>query len=213
VTLISGYIVRYQREVGFAVLLAFYVIYLATSQIAATRIVFFDLGFYKFTAPAAVFLYPFIAQAIDMINEVYGRKKAQLAIGIAFSTQVLLVIFILLVKRLNSAPFFPYEEAWQDIFSLGIRVTVASWVAFLICQNLDAYVFSALKKKFESRVLLRSISSDIIDLTFDSIIFITFAFYGRLPLMPLIIGQLVSKNLIGIIDTPWFLWYKKIISS
>ncbi|GAH36634.1 unnamed protein product, partial [marine sediment metagenome] len=103
-TLISGYIVRYQREAGFAVLLAFYVIYLATSQIAATRIVFFDLGFYKFAAPAAVFLYPFIAQAIDMINEVYGRKKTHLAIGIAFATQVLLVIFILLVKRLNSAP-------------------------------------------------------------------------------------------------------------
>jgi len=148
-----------------------------------------------------------------MINEVYGRKKTHLAIGIAFATQVLLVIFILLVKKLIAAPFFLYEAAWQDIFSLGIRVTAASWVAFLICQNLDAYVFSSLKKKFESRVLLRSISSDIIDLTCDSIIFITLAFYGRLPLTPLIIGQLVSKNLIGIIDTPWFLWYKKIISS
>jgi uncharacterized integral membrane protein (TIGR00697 family) len=146
------------------------VIYLAASQISATRIVIFDLGFHKFTAPAAVFLYPFIAQAVDMINEVYGRNKAHLAIGIAFSTQVLLVIFILLVKKLIAAPIFPYEKAWQDIFSLGIRVTLASWVAFLVCQNLDAYVFSYLKKRFESRVLLRSISSDIIDLTFDSII-------------------------------------------
>lgn len=198
---------------GFAVLLAFYVIYLAASQITATRIVIFDLGFHKFIAPAAVFLYPFVAQAIDMINEVYGRKKAHLAIGIAFTTQVLLVIFILLVKKLIAAPFFPYEEAWQDIFSLGIRVTVASWVSFLICQNVDAYIFSYLKERFEKRVLLRSISSDVVDLTLDSIIFITFAFFGRMPIVPLIIGQLVSKNLIGIIDTPWFLWYKRIITK
>ncbi len=148
-----------------------------------------------------------------MINEAYGRKKAHLAIGIAFATQVLLVIFILLVKKLPPASFFSYEEAWQDIFSLGIRVTAASWVAFLVCQNIDAYVFSSLKKRFEKRVLLRSVTSDIVDLTLDSLIFITFAFYGRMPLTPLIIGQIVSKNLIGILDTPWFLWYKKIISK
>ena len=213
VTLLSGYIVRYHKEYGFAALLAFYTIYLAASQLTATRIVVFDLGFHKFFAPAAVFLYPFIAQAIDMINEVYGRKKAHFAIGIAFATQVLLVIFILLIKKLSPAPFFFHEEAWQEIFSLGIRITIASWVSFLICQNVDAYIFSFLKKKFESRVLLRSISSDIVDLTLDSFIFITLAFYGRMPIIPLLIGQLISKNLIGIIDTPWFLWYKKIITK
>lgn len=192
-------------------LVAFYTIYLAASQITATRIIVFDLGFHSFTAPAAVFLYPFIAQAIDMINEVYGRKKAFLAIWIAFATQVILVIFILLVKKLPAASFFPHEKAWQDIFSMGIRITAASWVSFLICQNVDAYVFSFLKKKFENLVLLRSISSDVVDLTLDSIIFITLAFTGRMPLMPLLLGQVVTKNLIGIIDTPWFLWYKRIV--
>lgn len=147
-----------------------------------------------------------------MINEVYGREKTHLAIGIAFITQVLLVLFILLVKKLPPAPFFKYEEAWQDIFQMGLRITFASWVSFLICQNVDAYVFSTLKKRFESKIILRSVTSDILDLTLDSIIFIIVAFYGRMPLSMLIIGQIVTKNLIGIIDTPWFLWYKRIIT-
>ncbi|RLE75640.1 MAG: VUT family protein, partial [Thermoprotei archaeon] len=51
--------------------------------------------------------------------------------------------------------------------------------------------------------------SDFVDLTLDSIIFITLAFYGVMPVTPLIIGQIVSKNIIGFIDNPWFVWYKR----
>jgi len=213
VTYVSAYIVRNFKQQGFAALVAFYTIYLGASQILAARIVKFDLGFYSFFAPSAVFIYPFIAQAIDMINEVYGRKKAHLAIGIAFITQVLLITFVLMVNSLSPAPFFKYEEAWQNIFNLSIRITIASWIAFLICQNLDAYVFSWLKKKHERKVLLRSVTSDIFDLTLDSVIFVTIAFYGVMPILPLIMGQMATKNIIGFLDTPWFLWYRRMVVS
>jgi uncharacterized integral membrane protein (TIGR00697 family) len=213
VTYASAFIVKRFPEYGFAALVAFYTIYLGASQIMAIRIVEFDLGFHRFYAPASVFIFPFVAQAIDMINEVYGRNKAHLAIIIAFITQVLLVAFILMVNSLSPAPFFPYEEAWQKIFSFGIRITAASWVAFLICQNLDAYVFAWLKKKYERRIWLRSITSDILDLTIDSVIFVTLAFGGIMPIVPLIIGQIVSKNIIGILDTPWFVWYKRMLGK
>lgn len=213
VTAASAYIVKKHKNHGFAALVAFYTIYLGASQIMATRVIDFDLGFYSFFAPAAVFIYPFIAQAIDMINEVYGRKKAQLAIGIALVTQILLVVFIVMTNSLTPAPFFEFEEAWQTIFSLGIRITLASWVAFLITQNIDAYIFDYLKKKHKKNILLRSIVSDAVDLTLDSIIFVTLAFYGVMPIVPLIIGQIVAKNIIGFIDTPWFWWYKKYLDK
>lgn len=224
VTYASAYIVKNFREIGFAALTSFYVIYLGASQILASRIINFDLGFYQFYAPAAVFIYPFIAQAIDMINEVYGRRAAHLAIAIAFITQVLLVTFIAMVNSLSPAPFFEFEKAWQYLFGLSIRITVASWISFLICSNLDAYVFAKLKQRFLGRerafkldaslnpyVWLRSSVSDIVDLTLDSVIFVTLAFYGVLPVVPLIIGQIVSKNIIGFLDNPWFVWYKRIL--
>ena len=213
VTYASASIVKRFPEHGFAALVAFYTIYLGASQIMAVRIVEFDLGFHRFYAPASVFIYPFVAQAIDMINEVYGRSKAHLAIIIAFITQVLLVAFILMVKSLSPAPFFPYEETWQKLFTQGIRITAASWVAFLICQNLDAYVFAWLKKRYEKRIWLRSITSDVLDLTIDSVIFVTLAFAGVLPILPLILGQIISKNIIGLLDTPWFVWYKKVLGK
>jgi len=226
VTYVSAYIVKKYKELGLTALTSFYTIYLGASQILASRAIKFDLGFYQFYAPAAVFIYPFIAQAIDMINEVYGRKKAHLAIFIAFVTQVLLVTFIAMVNSLDPAPFFKFEEAWQNIFGLSIRITIASWISFLICSNLDAFVFAKLKQKFLKKerkfkldtslnpyVWLRSSVSDVIDLTLDSIIFVTLAFYGVLPVIPLIIGQIISKNIVGFIDNPWFVWYKRILKE
>jgi len=213
VTYASILIVRRLGESGYAALVAFYSVYLAASQILATRIILFDLWFTSFYAPAAVFIYPFIAQAIDMVNEVYGMFKTHMAILICFLTQVLLVAFIAMVNSLQPAPFFQHEEAWRSLFSLSVRITAASWSSFLICQNLDAYIFSILKQKFERIVLLRSIVSDILDLTVDSIIFVTLAFYGVMPIMPLIVGQIASKNIIGFLDTPWFIWYKKAVET
>ena len=220
VTYFSVLIVR-RSQYGFAALTGFYVIYLGASQILATRIINFDLGFYTFHAPAAVFIYPFIAQVIDMINEVYGRRLAHTAIIIALATQVLLVIFIAMTNSLRPAPFFKFEEAWASLFGLSIRITSASWIAFIVCSNLDAFVFDKLKKRFlnkESKfkysvlinpyIWLRSSVSDALDLTLDSLIFVTLAYYGVMPLIPLIIGQIVSKNIIGFVDNPWFVWYK-----
>jgi len=64
-------------------------------------------------------------------------------------------------------------------------------MAFLICSNLDAYVFAKIKQKFLKRenkfkldtslnqyIWLRSSIPDIMDLTLDSIIFVTLTFYG-----------------------------------
>ncbi|WP_292466004.1 queuosine precursor transporter [Methanolobus sp.] len=213
VTYISAFIINRYREYGFTALVAFYTVYLTASQIVATRLIEFDLGFYTFFAPAAVFLYPFLSQALDMINEVYGEKKAHTAIIIVFVTQVLFVTFIVMTNSLAPAPFFAYEDAWQGIFAQGIRIIIASWLSFLVFQNLDAYVFAWMKRKYPKQVFLRSASSDVLSLTLDSLVFVVLAFYGVAPLVPLIIGQIVAKNLIGLLDTPWFLWYKRYLEN
>jgi len=213
VTYASAYIIRRHREYGYAALVGLYVVYLAASAIIATRILAFDIRLAAFFAPASVFIYPFRSQALDMINEVYGEKKTHIAIGIAFVSQVLLVAFILMTNSLPAAPFFAYEETWQEIFSLGIRIVVASWIAFLITQNIDARIFAWLKAHYPDRILLRSLSSDITGPTLDSVIFVTLAFAGVAPLLPLIVGQIVAKNIIGFLDTPWFWWYKKYLQG
>ena len=226
VTLLSVYIIRHHRPYAFPALVGFYIIYLTASQIVSARILEFNLGVVVLFAPAGVLIYPFIAQVIDMINEVYGVTLAHVAIFIAFITQVLWVLFIVMINSFPAAPFFTYEDAWQALFSMSIRITIASWVAFLICSNVDAIVFDRIKKRFLARekaycrstltnpwVWLRSSASDAISLTLDSIIFVVVAFAGLMPIVPLMIGQIVMKNLIGFADNFWFVWYKSMLNK
>lgn len=213
ITIVSTRMVKRSKELGFAALLSFYILYLSATQLFGTRTIVFDLGIYSFYAPSGVFIYPFIAQVIDMINETYGKEKTRFAIAIAFVSQLVLMMFFVMGKTLAPSPYFPYEEAWQSIFSLSFRVTIASWISFLICQNIDAYIFAWLKNRYENIPILRSVASDAVDLSLDSIIFVTIAFYGVEPIIPLLIGQMISKNIISFIDTPWFLLYRKMVSK
>lgn len=226
VTLVSVYVIRHYRQYAFPVLVGFYVIYLAASQILAARILEFNILSMVLFAPASVLIYPFIAQVIDMINEVYGVTMTHVAILIAFVTQVLWVLFIVMINSFPAAPFFSYEEAWQALFSMSIRITIASWVAFLICSNVDAFVFDRIKKHFLEKekayrrstltnpwVWLRSSASDAISLTLDSVIFVIVAFAGLMPIVPLMIGQIVMKNIIGFADNFWFVWYKSMLNK
>ena len=119
-----------------------------------------------------------------------------------------------MTNSLSPAPAFQFEEAWQSIFTQGLWIILASWVAFLVSQTLDSYVFDRLKRAYPDRIVLRSAFSDVADLTLDSIIFVSIAFFtAGIPLLPLIIGQVVSKGLIGLLDTPWFVWYKRYLGT
>ncbi|MDV2482541.1 queuosine precursor transporter [Methanoculleus sp. Wushi-C6] len=213
-TYAGAVVVRRYPEYGFAALTGLYIICPGASRIIAARLIEFDIGIATFIAPASVFVYPFVAQAVDMINEVYGRAMTRVAIAIALLSQILLAVLIAMTNSLTPAPGFAFEAAWQSIFTQGLWIIFASWVAFLVTQNIDCYVFDRLKRAYPDRIVLRSAFSDVADLTLDSIIFVSIAFFAAgIPLLPLIIGQIVSKGIVGVLDTPWFVWYKRYLSA
>jgi uncharacterized integral membrane protein (TIGR00697 family) len=203
------YTVNRYRTIGYAALLGFFIMLLVVSQVLAARPAEFNLYFVTFVAPTAVIAYSFTAIVNDMINEIYGEKCTHLAVNIALVSQVLMVILLYLASLLTPADFFGYEEAWQEIFGLSIRIIFASWIAFFACQHLDAWVFSRLKERLPERLAVRGIVSNALNLTLDSVVFITIAFMGVMPLLPLIIGQVVMKNLLMLFGIPWFVAYKK----
>jgi len=236
VTIGSVRVVKKYPAYGFAILTAFYVAYLLSSQVIATRISEFNFGTWfgyniiLFTTTASI-IYPFISQVLDMINEVYGRKKAMASILIALATQVLYIVFVAMALKIPAAPFFEFELAWTSIFALSVGVTFASWVSFLICSLLDTYMFSYIKRKLSSReanfkgdaflnpyIWIRSLTTDAFSLAIDSVIFVLIAFYfiGGMPwdaAVGLMVGQIVVKVLIGVADTPWFVLYKKLLGK
>ena len=186
-------------------LIALYVVFVALSQIIAVKIARFDLGLVTVSAPAAVLVYSVTYLFTDIVNEKFGRTEVHKMIFIAFVTQVAMVFFLWLGTVLPAAPFWEeYQGAWKDILGLVPRITGASWLAFLVSENLDAWIFDVFRRITKGRHLwMRNVFSSVPALTVDTFLFISVAFFGIMPLAELIKGQLATKWLVGLVNIPF----------
>ncbi|KKN14563.1 hypothetical protein LCGC14_0994910 [marine sediment metagenome] len=218
---ISQYIKLQKRE---DVAIAFYVLFLAMSQILAAKIGDFSIGNYMITAPVAVIIFPFTFQITDMVNENFGQKATHRMIFIAFITQLFMVCFIWFSIEVNAAPFWGLDwgsspdqaqQFWNNFLGSTVRIIAASWISFLITENLDAFLFAKIKKLTNGKNLwIRNVFSDIPTLTLDSFLFVSIAFGGgSLPIWPIIWGQILTKWFFGIIDTPFMYLSRGIITE
>ncbi|MHA1534542.1 MAG: queuosine precursor transporter [Promethearchaeota archaeon] len=221
--LISQYIKMQNRE---DVAIAFYILFITMSQILAAKIGDFSIAGYLITAPVAVLIFPFTFQITDMVNENFGRKKTHRMIFIAFVTQIFMAIFIWFSIEVPAAPFWgldwgstPTEAQQFWLYFLGstVRITFASWISFIITENLDAILFAKLKKWTKGKNLwIRNVFSDIPTLALDSVLFISIAFGGVFDLdviLFMIWGQLLTKWFFGVIDTPFMYLSRGIING
>lgn len=208
----SWYARKYDRADA---LIGLYVAFVLISNIIAYKIAAFDLGFTVFFATAATLVFSVTFLLTDIVNEKFGRKETQKMIFIAFMTQVAVAFFIWLALSLKPAPFWPDQNIFAKIIGFAPRIMLASWIAFLISENADAYIFAWFKKITDGKHLwMRNTFSSIPSMALDTVVFVIIAFYGAQPLWPLITGVLVIKWLVGIIDIPFmylnrWIMYKK----
>jgi uncharacterized integral membrane protein (TIGR00697 family) len=208
------------------VAIALFVLFITMAQILASKIGDFTVFDYQITAPVAVLIFPFTFQITDMVNENFGQKATHRMIFIAFITQILMSIFIWFSIEVPAAPFWGFDwlsdpveaqQFWLNFFGSTIRITIASWISFIITENLDAILFAKLKKWTKGKNLwIRNVFSDIPTLALDSVIFISIAFGGEFPLDVILImiwGQMLTKWFFGIIDTPFMYLSRGIING
>ena len=208
----AWYARRYEKPDA---LIGLYVIFLALSQIMAAKIASFDLGFTTVTAPAAVLVFSVTFLITDIVNEKFGRKETHKMIFIAFITQIAMAVFIYLANVLEPAPFWQNQQIWEQIFGVVPRIMIVSWITFLVSENLDAYLFTFIKKITKGKhIWARNVFSSIISLSVDTLFFVTLAFYGTgVPLWAIMVGQFFTKYMVAIIDIPFmylnrFVMYK-----
>ena len=109
-----------------------------------------------------------------------------------------------------SAAFWKSQEAFVEILGGTWRVVGASMVSYLVSQNWDVYIYHKVKDLTGDKYLwLRNIVSTVSSQLIDTVLFIGIAFYGKMPIVPLIVGQYVVKVGISAADTPFMYWLKK----
>lgn len=208
----AWYVRRYDKPDA---LIGLYVAFVLISNIIAYKIAAYDLRVITFYAPAAILVFSVTFLLTDIVNEKFGRMETHKMIFIAFVTQVAVSLFIWLAITIQPAPFWNDQEIFAKLMGFTPRIMLASWVAFLISENTDAYLFAWFKRLTKGKHLwMRNAFSSIPSMALDTLIFVTIAFYQVQPLMPLMIGVLVVKWLVGIVDIPFmyinrWVMYKK----
>jgi queuosine precursor transporter len=143
--------------------------------------------------PAAIFIYALTFTLIDLINESFGKKGARKVILTALLANVLLAVYAQVCVLLPAASFYKGQEAFAGVLGSTPRIVFASLSAYLISALLDAEIFSFWRTHVQGPKWVRVLVSNALSTGVDSVIFITLAFHGIMPLWVLIKGQYLVK--------------------
>ena len=179
-------------------LIGLYIACQVIANVTATKPV--ELG--SIVVPAAVFIYALTFTLVDLINERLGKQRARQVIYAAFAANVLLAIYCQFAIALPEASGYPDQEAFAGVLGSTWRIVIASLTAYLVASLIDVEVFAWWRQRFGRYKWARVLASNTISTPIDSVLFITIAFGGIYPLLPLIGGQYAVKMGITVLSIP-----------
>lgn len=140
--------------------------------------------------PGAVIIFPLSYIFGDVLTEVYGFKKARLVIWMGLICNLLMAGIFTLVLSIPSPSFFTSGPAFATVLGMTPRIVLASVLAYLAGEFCNSVLLSRLKIITKGRLLwLRTIGSSLGGEGLDTVIFITLAFWGTMPVATL--GQMM----------------------
>lgn len=178
----------------------------ATLLLVANIIAVKPLAFGGWVLPAGVIAYPFTFLITDTISELYGRRAATRVVWYGFGLSVGMVILVYMAKILPAADFWHNQSAYDSILGSVPRLILGSMIAYLVSQNIDVAIFHILRHLTNRRHLwLRNTASTMISQSADTVLFISIAFLGSVPinvLWNMMATQYFFKVGIALADTP-----------
>ena len=179
---------------------------------------------------AGVLIWPVVFISTDIINEYFGKRVVKilsyLTSGLIFYAFVVIISSIYLVpadfwvEDFTSQGVPDMQKAYATIFGQGAWIIVASILAFLIGQILDALIFEKFRRfTGEKKIWLRATGSTVVSQFFDSFIVLYVAFVLGPPQWEISLFLAVGtvnytyKFLVAILLTPLIYLFRKIIDN
>jgi uncharacterized integral membrane protein (TIGR00697 family) len=186
----------------FMIIVALFVTCLITANITAVKLV----NLFGFILPAAILIFPLSYVIGDVLTEVYGYGQARRVIWLGFFCNFITVLAIWMGQVLPAASFWDGQEAYQRILGYTPRLLLASFLAYLAGEFANSFVLAKMKIATGGRWLwMRTIGSTLVGQGLDSLVFITLAFVGTIPVTALfltIVTQWLAKSIYEAAVTP-----------
>lgn len=152
--------------------------------------------------------------ATDILSECYSIKDARLAVRLGLFSDALLIICTQIALLYVPSAFDYADGAMRTLFSLNLRISIASAVMYYIANMADIYLFNHLKEKTHGkRLWLRNNVSTILCNCLENFGFIGIAFAGIYDLKTILtiaVSTSAIEMLVAICDTPFLYLAKKV---
>jgi uncharacterized integral membrane protein (TIGR00697 family) len=188
------------------ILLGFFVVSLVLANTLGTKIT----SLLGVRVSVGIFFIPILFLVTDIIAEVHGKKKATEFVLISIAILVFTLVMMYFAIKLPANATWGGQEHFAFVFGSGLRMTIASVIAFVISQFHDVWSFHFWKQKTHGKWLwLRNNLSTAVSQLIDTIIFMFIAFYALTPkftvpfIISLIIPYWLFKIGFALIDTPF----------
>jgi queuosine precursor transporter len=190
-------------SVALVVLAAFFATSLVTANIVAVKL----LEFGPLVVPAGtIMIFPLTYVIANITTEVYGYSRTRQIIWLGFLCNLLAGGAIYLTQVLPPAGFWDGQEAYERILGFVPRLLLASLIAYLAGEFVNAFVLAKMKIFTRGRYLwTRTIGSSTLGQGIDSLIFVTIAFVGVIAgddLLRTIVASWLLKSVYEVVATP-----------
>ena len=150
--------------------------------------------------------------ATDILAEYYSVDDAKKAVRIGLFSNVILIISTQIALLYTPSEFDYADGAMRTLFSLNLRISIASAAMYYIANMADIYVFSRIKHRTEGRKLwLRNNVATILCNCLENFGFIGLAFagiYDFSTIMTIAVSTSIIEAAVAVLDTP-FLYLAK----
>lgn len=152
--------------------------FLILSNLAAFKIASF--GSLSFAAGLVFFPLTYVFD--DILTEVYGFKISRRIIWMALLANTIVFLGTWLTIYLTPSPYWPHQEAYATIYQGTLRVFVASVISYFFGEFANSIILAKLKVLTSGgRLWLRAITSTMIGVGIDTLLFTHIAFLFIIP--------------------------------
>lgn len=156
----------------FTILVAAMAVVIVLSNIGATK----GVTFGPIITDGGFFLFPLAYIIGDILAEVFGFKGARLATLISFGASAFASVTFWIVISLPAASWYDGQEALERTLGPVWQIVVASLLAFLAGQLLNAWILVRLKNRLgERHLVIRLLGSTVAGVAVDTLIFCSIA--------------------------------------
>jgi uncharacterized integral membrane protein (TIGR00697 family) len=154
-------------------------------------------GIGPLAVPGGVFGFLLAIVITNATAELHGRRVAQRMVLMGFVPLLVSIALMQMVLALPPAEGWTGQAVASQVFGSSMRLILAGIVAYGISQTLDVTIFTWMRGQPGGHMLwLRATVAALVAQTVDTLIFVTIAFLGVFPLLPVIGGQLAAKAMI-----------------